>query len=238
MLTFGTTIGRFCFKWLSYGIHPGSEVFQKTVSSIISDIQGSADSQDDIIIWGKILEEVVWNLIRTNVSFANLFIVFLGDITSSEGIRIDPSKTDAITKMEGPWRDSFKEPKKHSVYHPPFWNEVDYPSRTFRTWKSEKTCPSSPVWPLSNSEIEDMKKNCPTCLTFRNRQPSEPTIKHPVPEELWNKLAADFFWLYGHYYLLVVDYNSKFVSVENLKNSHNPLSLLTRVKNIFSVWYS
>ena len=48
-------------------------------------------------------------------------------------------------------------------------------------------------WPLSNSEIEDMKKNYPTCLTFRNRQPSEPTIKHPVPEELWKKLAADFF---------------------------------------------
>ena len=49
------------------------------------------------------------------------------------------------------------------------------------------------LWPLVNSEIEDMKKNCPTYLTFRKRQPSEPTIKHPVPEELWNKLVADFF---------------------------------------------
>ena len=25
-----------------------------------------------------------------------------------------------------------------------------------------------------NSEIEDLTKKCPTCLTFRNRQPSEP----------------------------------------------------------------
>ena len=44
-----------------------------------------------------------------------------------------------------PWRDSFEEPKNHSAYHPPLWNEVDYPSGIFRTWKFEKTCSSSPV---------------------------------------------------------------------------------------------
>ena len=102
MLTFGTTIGRFCFKWLSYGIHSGSEVFQKTVSSIISEIQGNADSQDDIVMREKKIEKVVWNLIKINASFANLFIVFLGDIASSEGITVDPSKIDAITKISGP----------------------------------------------------------------------------------------------------------------------------------------
>ena len=57
LLTVGTTIGRFRFKRLPYGIHSASEVFQKTVSSIISDIQGSANSQDDIVISGKILAE-------------------------------------------------------------------------------------------------------------------------------------------------------------------------------------
>ena len=57
-------------------------------------------------------------------------------------------------------------------------------------------------------------------LTFHNRQPSEPAIKHPVPpwslvpQESWNKVAADLFRLYGHYCLLVVDYNSKFVTIE------------------------
>ena len=57
LLTFGTTIGRFRFKRLPYGIHSASEVFQKTFLSIISDIQGSANSQDDIVISGKILAE-------------------------------------------------------------------------------------------------------------------------------------------------------------------------------------
>ena len=57
LLTFGTTIFRFRFKRLPYGIHSASEVFQKTFLSIISDIQGSANSQDDIVIWGKTIAE-------------------------------------------------------------------------------------------------------------------------------------------------------------------------------------
>ena len=54
-------------------------------------------------------------------------------------------------------------------------------------------------WPLINSEIGDMIKTCPTCLTFCKRQPSEPAFKQPVPQETWTKLAADLFQLYGHH---------------------------------------
>ena len=44
---------------------------------------------------------MVWNLIRINdkCQFCKNSIVFLGHIISSEGIRVDPSKTDAITKI-------------------------------------------------------------------------------------------------------------------------------------------
>ena len=52
LLTFRTTIGRFCFKWLLYGKYSTSEV-----SSTISDIQVSANSQDDIVIWRKTIAE-------------------------------------------------------------------------------------------------------------------------------------------------------------------------------------
>ena len=69
-----------------------------------------------------------------------------------------------------------------------------------------------------NSEIEDMIKRCPTCLTFRNRQPSEPIIHHPIPNQAWTKIAADPFRLHRHYYLLIIDYYSKFIVVETLKN--------------------
>ena len=58
---------------------------------------------------------------------------------------------------------------------------------------SKKRVRQALFWLLINNEIEDMIKNCPTCLTFRNRQPSEPTVKHPIPQEPWTKLAADLF---------------------------------------------
>ena len=64
---------------------------------------------------------------------------------------------------------------------------------------SKKRARQALLWPLINIEIEDMIKICPTCLTFCNRQPREPAIKHLVPQELWTKLAADLFQFYGHY---------------------------------------
>ena len=61
----------------------------------------------------------------------------------------------------------------------------------------------------------------PTCLTYRNRQPSETPIKTEIPDNPWTKCAADLFRLQGHYYLLIVDYYLKFIAVKNLQN---PLS--------------
>ena len=115
-MTFGTPSGRYRFKRLPYGIHSASEVFQREVTSIISDIPGSANSQDDFVVWGKTLQEhderlrKVFLKIResglklnkTKCQIRKQSIVFLGHIISSEGIKIDPSKTEAITKMPLP----------------------------------------------------------------------------------------------------------------------------------------
>ena len=115
LLTFGTTIIRFYFKWLPYSIHSAHKVFQKTVLSIISDIQDCKFS-DDIVIWGKTLaehdnrfqnvlckvRESGLKLNKNKCQFHKNTIVFLGHMISSEGIRVDPSKTYAITKMSIP----------------------------------------------------------------------------------------------------------------------------------------
>ena len=55
LLTFGISSGRYRFKRLANGIHSASEVFQREVTSIISEIPGSANSQDDFVVWGKTL---------------------------------------------------------------------------------------------------------------------------------------------------------------------------------------
>ena len=48
---------------------------------------------------------------------------------------------------------------------------------------------------LENSKKKHARQAlfCPTRLTLCNRQPSEPTIKHPVPQEPLTKLTADLF---------------------------------------------
>lgn len=57
LLTFNTPFGRPRFKRLPFGIHSAGEVFQKKMSEIISDIEGAANDQGDIIVFGKDNEE-------------------------------------------------------------------------------------------------------------------------------------------------------------------------------------
>ena len=57
VLAFGTTSSRYLFKHLSHRIHSASEVFQREVTSIILDIPGRANSQDNFAVWEKTLQE-------------------------------------------------------------------------------------------------------------------------------------------------------------------------------------
>ena len=44
---------------------------------------------------------------------------------------------------------------------------------------------------------------CPQCLTHRNQLP-------------WTKVASDLFTLYGHDYVIIADYTSKYTEIERL----------------------
>ena len=50
LLAFSTSLERYHFKILPYGIFSASDIFQREVTSIISDVLGSGNSQDDIIV--------------------------------------------------------------------------------------------------------------------------------------------------------------------------------------------
>ena len=78
-----------------------------------------------------------------------------------------------------------------------------------------------------------MISKCPTCLTYRNRQPSETPIKPEKPDHPWTKCAGDLLRLQGHYYLLIVDYYSKFTAVENLQNPQSE-NVINKCKKVFS----
>ena len=78
-----------------------------------------------------------------------------------------------------------------------------------------------------------MISKCPTCLTYRNRQPSETPIKPELPDHSWTKCATDLFRLQGHYYLLIVDYYSTFIVVKNLQNPQSE-TVINKCMKVFS----
>ena len=57
LVAFGSPLRCYHSKRLPYGIHSASEVIQREVTSIASDVPGSANFQDGIIVWGKSLAE-------------------------------------------------------------------------------------------------------------------------------------------------------------------------------------
>ena len=116
LLTFNTPFGRHRFKRLPFGIHSAAEVFQKKISEIISDIEGAANDQDDIIVFGKdseehdkalkqVLDRVRESGLKLNkkkCTFRMTEITFLGHLISADGIKPDPRKIEAILKMPTP----------------------------------------------------------------------------------------------------------------------------------------
>lgn len=46
----------------------------------------------------------------------------------------------------------------------------------------------------------------------------EPLINHEIPNMPWHKLGCDLFDYRCEKYLLVIDYYSKYVEMENLRN--------------------
>ena len=113
LLAFATPLGCYHFKRLPYGIHSASEVFQWENTSIISDVPGNANSQDDIIVWGRTLAE---HNERLNKVFLKIWksglklnkkkgqirlksIVFLGNINQSQPSKNWGNHTSAITEL-------------------------------------------------------------------------------------------------------------------------------------------
>lgn len=115
LTTFITPFGRFCYQRLPFGINSGPEIFHREMSKIISGIPGVISDIDDVLVSGKDKEEHDYRLkqvlnkmadaritLNEKCEFAVPQVKFLGHIISKKGIRIDPDKVEAITKLEAP----------------------------------------------------------------------------------------------------------------------------------------
>ena len=114
--TFSTHRGLFRHKRLSFGINAACEHFQKIISQTIIGISGVINLVDDILICGssrqehdnrlhqvmKRLQEYNLTLNPQKCKIAVPEIVYFGHVFSAEGIRIDPSKIEAIAHASRP----------------------------------------------------------------------------------------------------------------------------------------
>ena len=75
-------------------------------------------------------------------------------------------------------------------------------------------------WPNIRNNIAQFVLNCLTCLKYSNQKHKH--TMNPLGQEVpiipWTKLGSDLLSLNGNYYLLIVDYTSRFPIVKRLKS--------------------
>ncbi|XP_063899929.1 uncharacterized protein K02A2.6-like [Zophobas morio] len=116
LTTFATPFGRFKFLRLPYGISNAPEIFHRTFTEIFQGIPNIKIYIDDIILYAKderehdkILKLVLKRArefgVKFNKSkskFNQKEIKYVGHILSRDGIRVDPSKIEAIKQIKPP----------------------------------------------------------------------------------------------------------------------------------------
>lgn len=88
-------------------------------------------------------------------------------------------------------------------------------------------------WPGMVKDIEKFIANCKVCLKFCRNPTREPLIPHDRPEIPFFKVGADILYFGGIDYLVVVDYYSNWIELEELE-SKTAHSVISKLKPIFA----
>ena len=120
--TFNTPFGRYRWNRMPFGISSAPEVWQRTMHEFVEDLNGVEVIADDFLIagFGDTEEEVLrsletneraffekcrkWNLKlnRKKVKRCQSSVRFMGHLLTSEGLKADPEKIQAILEMPEP----------------------------------------------------------------------------------------------------------------------------------------
>ncbi len=74
-------------------------------------------------------------------------------------------------------------------------------------------------WPRMSTELKEYISKCDTCLLYRPEQSQEPLTQHQFAARPWNKVGVDLCELNGRTLLVVTDYFSNYIEVENLNKT-------------------
>ena len=114
--TFATHCGLYRYKRLIFGVNAAAEVFQHTIQTLLTGIEGTKNVSDDIIVFGKdkkshdralykTLKKLQTSGLTINVQkceFNKPKIAFYGHIFSAEGVSPDPEKIKALQDAKKP----------------------------------------------------------------------------------------------------------------------------------------
>ena len=90
-------------------------------------------------------------------------------------------------------------------------------------------------WPRILKEIEDQVAHCQICQRHQRTNIKEPMLPREIPAIPWTKVGGDILDFRGTYYLLVVDYTSKFPDLATLgKTKTTAAAIITKLRAIFA----
>ena len=88
-------------------------------------------------------------------------------------------------------------------------------------------------WPGLDADIADYTRRCQECIR-RSQPPKEPLQAHEVPQEPWERITMDYFYMNGRLYILICDYFSKFPFMFQVKTT-SFANLKDHLEELFSV---
>ena len=94
-------------------------------------------------------------------------------------------------------------------------------------------------WPGMSVDIQQTQDACGSCNQNTPTQPRMPPIEPHLPTTPFECIAADYFHLAGHYYLVVVDRLSGWIEIKEIKTSHfttGAAGLCAALRSIFCVF--
>ena len=116
LTSFITPFGRYYFNRLPFGITSAPEHFQRRMTAMLGNMEGTVCLMDDILVYGKTKEEhdqrlytVLDRLQASGITlnkkkcvFGKTEVKFLGQILNASGVQSDPEKIKAIKEMKDP----------------------------------------------------------------------------------------------------------------------------------------
>lgn len=88
-------------------------------------------------------------------------------------------------------------------------------------------------WPGLVSDLRNITMSCATCAKFRRSKLKEPLLSHEIIDLPFYKVAADILEFDGNNYLVLVDYYSRWLEVERIRDK-SALSVINVLKGIFA----